>query len=1755
MNDFETGETEMPQLRVASYNASLNRGSEGELIDNLSTPDDTQAQDVAQVIQRTRPDVLLVNEFDFDANGEAALLFQDNYLSVAQGEQEAIEYPFVYVAPSNTGILTGFDKNNDGIIATEADLGSFTYANDSFGFGQFPGQFGYVIYSMHEIDEANIRTFQEFLWADMPGALLFDTEMGRPLFDPERPFDPENPNDLDTSFFTEEEAFAMRLSAKNHVDVPVIIDGETVHILAAHPTPPVFDGPEDLNGKLNNDEIRFWADYVAGADYITDDAGVAGGLDAGSRFVIVGDYNADPFDGDKVPGATDVFTENPLIIGSATDPRITPTGEGSLEQPLGFNATHQGNPAFDTADFGFNSADPSRDNSPGNLRADYALPSSSGFEYVDGQVVWPPLDDPFSSVTNFPTSDHRLVYVDLGIEALGTTHSPDRVKATGAEFAGLVEIASGTEFEGTVLGGLSGLVYDPLGETYFAVSDDRGTTDDAGAITSSPRVYELGIDISDGTLDEGDVTILSVIMLTDDTGAVLNELNPDLEGIAILPSGNFLISSERDFEGTPAVYEFTAEGVLVGDLPVDEKFIPDVVGEGQTRGVLNNLGFESLTISPDGKTVTYATEGGLIQDGGRASLDNPGFGRIVQADAATGEAIAEFVYAVDPIAVEPVPADGFADSGLTEMIALDNTGTYLALERSFSVLENPTLEERGYTGKIYLVETQGATNVIGVDALPLEEDEGEIEALVDELAVKTLIADLEADFGIEPDNIETLAIGPRTSEDSVQLIVGSDDNFSAFGPQANQFVLLDIATTTIPVVEADLETPSELRYPETAPLVIAHRGQSADRPEHTLEAYALAIENGADFVEPDLVSTSDGVLIARHEPWLATVETDEDGNVVTDENGDPVITFASTDVATRPEFADRLTTKAIGFNDDALGFGSVTGWFAEDFTLEEIKTLRAVEDQPDLRPQSAEFDGQFEIPTLEEVIELVQQVEADTGAEIGIYPETKEPSYFDAIGLSLEEPLIQTLVDTGFTDPDRIFIQSFEIANLLDLQETVMPAAGVDLPLVQLLFNAPDFPTFDLLAAQAAGDLSAYASLPFVDEATTSGDLLDPENLATLADAYAEGVGPSLSLVITQPGLAADDFSFVQSTLVEDAQGAGLMVHAYTHRDENNLPLDMTGAETTPEETYRIYLETGVDGLFTDNSDTGRAVTDTFTAEEGPDPDDPAIWLNPDDPEASYVITSMKNDGLRVYDLAGEEVFRLDQPGLSGIRYNNVDVVYNIQVEPQLTVVSDVVVASDRANDTLAIFEIDPETGALTDVTGTVPETIFGVDDGEATAYGLATYTSQVDGTQYVFVTQADGNQVAQLSLASDGLGGVSAEVVRIIDLPVADGDDPADYQSEGIAVDRETGRVFVTGEEELGLIAFDAEPTVPLEIETIAPIDSEFFVPDLEGVSIHYGEDGEGAIFVSSQGDATFAVFDRLTEEYVGSFAIGAGVVDGVQESDGLEIFSAPLGEAFPDGLLVTQDGNNEPQVVFGDPEDGEIQNFDVNFKYTDLGKIIDTLGLPEGNAEFDPREIEAVLRLLDEADAGLDSGAVRASTVNFDAATGETDLFTLENGFGFAAAGGAAATVTMQDAETIVFTDQTVVATDNADALSVARFYEFSLDRTYDIAGLSFWDGLLAGDGVALADVGDAFVDAMEFSDSNPGELDNGEFVDLLISNGLHGMFDSGTRDDIVARLDAGEIDRGDALVEVAGAPDALDAYMVFEDNGVLSFGVSIA
>ena len=326
----------------------------------------------------------------------------------------------------------------------------------------------------------------------------------------------------------------------------------------------------------------------------------------------------------------------------------------------------------------------------------------------------------------------------------------------------------------------------------------------------------------------------------------------------------------------------------------------------------------------------------------------------------------------------------------------------------------------------------------------------------------------------------------------------------------------------------------------TLPIVIGHRGASGYRPEHTLASYQLATEMGADYIEPDLVSTKDHVLVARHE------------NNIKD----------TTDVADHPEFADREATKVI----DGV---SVSGWFTEDFTLAELKTLRAKERLPAVRPANTAFDGLYQVPTFQQVIDLAKR------RHVGIYPETKHPTYFRSIGLPLEKPLVQTLRANGYQGRNApVFIQSFEVGNLRRLNRMT------DVPLVQLI-DATGKP-YDFVVS---GDPRTYA------------DLVTPAGLAEVAT-YADGVGVNKDLIVPRD---AQNRLLSPTTLVRDAHRAGLLVHSWTFRRENTfLPEDFRqGNPASPvylqapgdfPAELRLFYKLGLDGVFSDNPDVAVAV-------------------------------------------------------------------------------------------------------------------------------------------------------------------------------------------------------------------------------------------------------------------------------------------------------------------------------------------------------------------------------------------------------------------------------------------------------------------------------------------------------------------------------------------------------------------------------------
>ncbi len=366
-------------LRIATFNVSMEALNytkrEKDLPPNLTGAelvnaldnDHQQIRNIAEIIQKINPDIILLNEFDNvnNENGQAIRLFIDKYLNISQSGQDKIHYPYYYLAPVNSGIKTSNDLNGDG----KKNLPS-----DAHGFGYFPGHYGMVLLSKYPIDIDDVRTFQKFKWSDMPGAL--------------KPIDPTT----DQSWYTEAAWQELRLSSKSHWDIPVKVNNQTIHLLASHPTPPVFDGPEDRNGKRNHDEIRFWNDYISGdkGAYIYDDKSGRGGIKDEGPFVILGDLNASATEGDANKDAISALLSHINI----QDP--VPLSKG------GANHTNDNPHAKHHTAYW-------------RMRADYVIPSKSGFKLLDSGVFWPEsTDNDFRLIKNRQTSsDHRLVWVDV----------------------------------------------------------------------------------------------------------------------------------------------------------------------------------------------------------------------------------------------------------------------------------------------------------------------------------------------------------------------------------------------------------------------------------------------------------------------------------------------------------------------------------------------------------------------------------------------------------------------------------------------------------------------------------------------------------------------------------------------------------------------------------------------------------------------------------------------------------------------------------------------------------------------------------------------------------------------------------------------------------------------------------------------------------------------------------------------------------------------------------------------------------------------------------------------------------------------------------------------------------------------------------------------------------------------------------------------------------------------------------------------
>lgn len=370
---------EKTSLKVATFNVSMealnylpkeaNGKPTGSELNSALQSNHQQIKNIAEIIQRVNPDVILLNEFDRRDNSAIALkTFITQYLNKSQHQQSAVDYPYFYQGSVNTGELTPFDINGDGNI---------THPQDTYGFGHFSGHFGMALLSKYPIDHTNIRTFQHFKWKDMPNAL--------------KPVQP----DSGESYYPEEVWQGLRLSSKSHWDVPIIVNGKVIHILASHPTPPVFDGPEDRNGKRNHDELRFWSDYLTPekSAYIYDDNKVKGGKKGNFPFVILGDLNASNTDGDANDAGISSILNHQLV----NDTMPTSQG-GKLHREENINGQYH------TAYWG--------------MRADYVLPSKHGWTVTDSGVFWPTNNSELYRLidSRSASSDHRLVWVELELK-------------------------------------------------------------------------------------------------------------------------------------------------------------------------------------------------------------------------------------------------------------------------------------------------------------------------------------------------------------------------------------------------------------------------------------------------------------------------------------------------------------------------------------------------------------------------------------------------------------------------------------------------------------------------------------------------------------------------------------------------------------------------------------------------------------------------------------------------------------------------------------------------------------------------------------------------------------------------------------------------------------------------------------------------------------------------------------------------------------------------------------------------------------------------------------------------------------------------------------------------------------------------------------------------------------------------------------------------------------------------------------------
>lgn len=681
-------------------------------------------------------------------------------------------------------------------------------------------------------------------------------------------------------------------------------------------------------------------------------------------------------------------------------------------------------------------------------------------------------------------------------------------------------------FPGQVIPGFSAMIDNGDG-TFWGMPDNGfGAKGNSGDFLL--RLYHLTPEWETARGGAGEIHVGEFISLRDPDGRIpfpiVNGGTPerlltgddfDIESVVRLRDGSFWIGEEFG----PFLLHVDATGTVLAppvELPDARSPASPYLAPGETPRVRSSRGFEAMAASADGRTLYPIVEGSFT--------DDPVLRRryIYEFDTTTATYTGRtWQYETDTD--DNVVGDAFT-VGRNRMLLIerdDFDGPASVTKRLYEI-DLRTTDADGFVDKELVVDLLGIANPHGIGSDSPEGAYGTGDP-----------------FSFPMQSVEVV-VGLRDGK----LLIANDNNYPGNDarvtgtPDDTEMIVVDLRRA-----RNGRGGHGHGHGGRDDATVVGHRGASGYRPEHTLAAYEQAILQCADFIEPDLVSTADGVLVARHENEIG----------------------GTTDVATRREFADRRTTKVV---DGA----ELTGWFTEDFTLAELRTLRTVERIPAIRPDNTAFDGLYKVPTFDEVVDLARRSRTCDGDPVGVYPETKHPTYFDSIGLSLEEPLVATLEGNGYADRrDPVIIQSFETGNLREL-------AGLTRVDIAQLINCSGAP-YDLAAS---GDGRTYA------------DLVTPAGLADIAT-YADGLGVCKDVMI--PRDAAGNLA-APTAVIDDAHDAGLEVHGWTFRRENrylptgfrssaglDAPGDMAGE-------LAVFLDAGMDGFFTDNPDLGVAAVE-----------------------------------------------------------------------------------------------------------------------------------------------------------------------------------------------------------------------------------------------------------------------------------------------------------------------------------------------------------------------------------------------------------------------------------------------------------------------------------------------------------------------------------------------------------------------------------